>query len=171
MNNTWLKYLLVFILIVLIQGLIVNNIELDELVNPMVYPMLILMLPFELSVLATLSVAFILGISVDGFSNTFGLHASATMFIGYLRPTVLRYIKPRDGYDPSLLPSIHDMGMGWFIGYSSLFLFVHHLWFFSIEILRFDEFFTILLKTLLSTLASLLLIILLQYIFYTSSKK
>ena len=171
MNNTWLKYLLVFILIVLIQGLIVNNIELDELVNPMVYPMLILMLPFELSVLATLAVAFILGISVDGFSNTFGLHASAAMFIGYLRPTVLRYIKPRDGYDPSLLPSIHDMGMGWFIGYSSLFLFVHHLWFFSIEILRFDEFFTILLKTLLSTLASLLLIILLQYIFYTSSKK
>lgn len=171
MNNTWLKYGLNFILIVLIQGLVVNNIEIDELLNPMVYPMMILMLPFELGVLATLIISFALGISIDAFSNTFGIHASAAMLIGYLRPTVLRYIKPRDGYDSSLLPSIHDMGFAWFIGYSALFLFIHHIWFFTIEIFRLDLFFLVLGKTFFSMLFSLALIILFQYIFYKASRK
>lgn len=169
MNNAWLKYGLNFILIVLIQGLVVNNIKIDEFLNPMVYPMLILMLPFELSLFATLIISFLLGISVDGFSNTFGLHASSAMLIGYLRPTVLKYIKPRDGYDITLLPSIHDMGIPWFLGYSSLFLFIHHVWFFTFEILRFDL--LIFAKTFFSLIFSLLLIILFQFIFYKASKK
>lgn len=171
MNNAWLKYGLNFILIVLIQGLVVNNIKIDEFLNPMVYPMLILMLPFELSLLATLIISFLLGISVDGFSNTFGLHASAAMLIGYLRPTVLRYIKPRDGYDSSLLPSIQDMGIPWFLGYASLFLLIHHAWFFTFEILRFDLTLLILAKTFFSLIFSLILIILFQFIFYKASKK
>jgi len=171
MNNTWLKYGLNFILIVLIQGLVVNNLNIDEFLNPMVYPMLILMLPFELSLIASLIISFLLGISVDGFSNTFGLHASAAMLIGYLRPTVLRYIKPRDGYDSSLLPSIQDMGIPWFLGYSSLFLLIHHAWFFTFEILRFDLILLILAKTFFSLIFSLLLIILFQFIFYKASKK
>jgi rod shape-determining protein MreD len=171
MTNTWLKYILIFILVVLVQGLVVNNIEINEFLNPMVYPMLILMLPFELGVLATVIISFILGITIDGFSNTFGLHASSAMLIGYLRPTLLKYIKPRDGYDNSLLPSAPDMGLGWFIGYSSLFLFIHHLWFFSFEVFRMDLLMLILAKTFFSVIFSLLLVILLQYILYTSSKK
>lgn len=171
MNNSWIKYGLIFILVILIQGLVVNNIEINEFFNPMFYPILILMLPFELSVFVTLIISFSLGLAIDGFSNTFGLHASATMLIGYLRPVLLRYIKPRDGYDNTLLPSIHDMGMPWFLGYASLFLFLHHLWFFTFEILRFDLFWLIIGKTFFSLLFSLALIILFQYIFYKASKK
>ena len=171
MNNTWLKYILIFVLVVLIQGLVVNNMEINEYLNPMVYPMLILMLPFELGVLATLVISFVLGITIDGFSNTFGLHASAAMLIGYLRPTLLKYIKPRDGYDNSLLPSVHDMGLGWFVGYSSLFFFIHHLWFFSFEVLRMDLIMLIVAKTVCSLIFSMMMVILLQYILYTSSKK
>ncbi|MBK6526668.1 MAG: hypothetical protein IPO32_00510 [Crocinitomicaceae bacterium] len=171
MNNYWVKYILIFVLIVLTQGLVLNPMQIDEFINPMVYPILILMLPFELSSIATLVVAIIVGITIDGFSNTYGLHASSAMLIGYLRPTILRYIKPRDGYDSSLLPSVHDMGMLWFLGYTTLFLSLHHAWFFTFEIFRFDLIGLILAKTFFSVLVSLLLIILLQYIFYTSSKK
>lgn len=171
MNNSWIKYSLIFILVVLIQGLVVNNIEINELFNPMLYPILILMLPFELSVFVTLVISFILGLAIDGFSNTFGLHASAAMLIGYMRPVLLKYIKPRDGYDSTLLPTLHDMGLLWFLGYASLFLFLHHLWFFTFEILRFDLFLLIVGKTFFSLLFSLALIILFQYIFYKASKK
>lgn len=171
MNNYWVKYSLIFVLIVLTQGLVIDPMEIDEFMNPMVYPILILMLPFELSIIATLAISFVVGISVDGFSNTFGLHASAAMLIGYIRPTILKYIKPRDGYDSSLLPSIHDMGVSWFLGYSALFLFLHHMWFFSFEIFRLDLIPLVLAKTFFSVLASLGLILLLQYLFYTASKK
>lgn len=171
MNNSWIKYSLVFILVVLIQGLVVNNIQLNEYFNPMVYPIMILMLPFELNALVTMTVALLLGISVDAFSNTFGLHASSALFIGYLRPTVMKYIRPKEGYNNVLIPSIQDMGAVWFLAYSSVMLFLHHLWFFSFEILRFDLFFLILGKTFFSFLFSLALIVLFQYIFYKPSKQ
>jgi len=171
MNNSWLKYGAIFILVILIEGLVVNPLDLHEFLNPMIYPMLILMLPFELGLLATVVIAFVLGIVVDGFSNTFGLHASSAMLIGYLRPVILRYIKPRDGYDSSLLPSVHDMGLTWFLAYAAVFLFLHHLWFFSFEVFRPDLIMLILAKTFFSVLLSLAIIILLQYILYTPSKK
>jgi hypothetical protein len=171
MNNTWVKYGSYFILIVLIQGLVVNNFQFSMYVNPMIYPVMILMLPFELNILISMIVAFVLGISVDAFSNTFGLNASAALVIGYLRPSLLNIIKPRDGYDPVLLPSIHDMGKLWFLTYAAVLLFIHHLWFFIIEALRFDQIGQIILKTIISLAFSLFLIILFQYIFYKPSKK
>jgi hypothetical protein len=171
MNNTWVKYGSYFILIVLIQGLVVNNLQFSMYVNPMIYPVMILMLPFELNILISMLVAFVLGISVDAFSDTFGLNASAALVIGYLRPSLLNIIKPRDGYDPVLLPSIHDMGKLWFLTYAAVLLFIHHIWFFIIEALRFDQIGQILLKTIISLVFSLFLVILFQYIFYKPSKK
>ena len=171
MNNSWVKYGLIFILIVLIQGLVVNNIQINEYFNPMVYPIMIMMLPFELNAIVTMLVALVLGVSVDAFSNTFGLHASSALFIGYLRPTIMKYIRPKEGYDTALLPSIQDMGTTWFLAYVSVIILAHHLWFFSFEILRFDLFLLILGKTFLSFFFSISLIILFQYIFYKPSKK
>lgn len=170
MNNNWVKYGLVFVLIVLTQGLVVNNIQLNEYLNPMVYPIMIMMLPFEMSAILTMLVALLLGISVDAFSNTFGLHASSALFIGYLRPTIMKYIQPKEGYDSTLLPIIQDMGFFWFLIYSTVIIFLHHLWFFTFEILRFDLILLILGKTFLSFLFSLVLIIIFQYIFYKPSK-
>lgn len=171
MNSPWIKYSAYFILIVLIQGLVIQNIQINEYLNPMIYPVMILLLPFELNILATLIVAFVLGMSVDAFSDGFGLNASATMVIAYLRPSLLNLIKPRDGYDDTLLPTIHDMGKLWFLTYAALLLFIHHLWFFTVEIFRFDLFFLIIQKTVLSVAFSLLLIVLFQFIFYKPSKK
>jgi hypothetical protein len=171
MNNSWVKYGLVLILIVLIQGLVVNNIQFNEYLNPMVYPIMILMLPFELSAIITMAVALLLGLSVDAFSDTFGLHASAGLFIAYLRPTIMKYIRPKEGYETSLLPSIQDMGKLWFLSYASVMIFAHHLWFFTFEILRFDLFLLIVGKTFFSLFFSVGLIVLFQYIFYKPSKK
>ena len=171
MNNAWVKYGLIFLLVVLLQGLVVNNLELNVYFHPMIYPIMILILPFETNSFVSMTIALVLGLAIDAFSNTFGLHASAAMLIGYLRPTILRYLRPRDGYDPSLLPTIHDMGIVWFLAYSAFILFLHHLWFFSFEILRFDLILLIVMKTFASLLISLLLVIIFQYIFYKPSKK
>lgn len=171
MNNIWVKYILNFILIVLIQGLVVNNLEFSEYLNPMIYPVMIMLLPFEVNVIVTMAVALFLGLGIDAFSNTFGLHTSSLLVIAYLRPTILNYIKPRDGYDNTLLPSVHDMGFLWFIGYTSTLLFIHHIWFFTFEILRFDLIILILGKTFFSLVLSLSLIVIFEYIFYKPSKK
>ncbi len=171
MNNVSIKYGLNFILIVLIQGLVVNNMEFSEYLNPMIYPVMIMLLPFETGLLATIVISVLLGFSVDAFSNTFGLHTSSLLVVAYLRPVILQYIKPREGYDSALLPTIHDMGVLWFLGYTSLLLFIHHIWFFTFEILRFDLIVLLLGKTFFSLILSLILIVLFEYIFYKPSKK
>ena len=171
MNNVWVKYGLIFILVVLLQGLVVNNLEFSEYLNPMIYPVMIMLLPFEMTALVTMVFALFLGIGVDAFSNTFGLHTSSLLLIAYLRPTVLKYIKPREGYELSLLPTIHDMGFVWFFTYTTVLLFIHHMWFFTFEILRFDLIPLILGKTIFSLILSLFLITLFEYIFYKPTKK
>ncbi|MBD3639112.1 MAG: rod shape-determining protein MreD [Crocinitomicaceae bacterium] len=170
MNNTWVKYALVFVLVVLIQGLVVNNIQLSEYVMPMVYPIMILLLPFNQNALTSMLIALVLGLCVDAFSDTFGIHASAALLIGYVRPTLLKYIQPKEGYDTSLLPTVHDMGFVWFGLYASIMLLIHHLWFFSIEVFRLDLILLILGKTFMSFVMSIGLIVLFQFIFYKPSR-
>ena len=166
MNNGWIKYGLMFVLVVLLQGLVVNNFEMNAYLHPMIYPVMILLLPFRVTTLSTMIFAIVVGLTVDAFSNTFGLHASSTLLIGYMRPIILRYIKPRDDYSDNLLPTFHDMGFSWYLIYGSIILFIHHFWFFSFEVFRIDLIFTILIKTIFSMIFSFGLILIFQYIFY-----
>ena len=171
MNNIYVKYGLLFILLVLLQGFVINQVQINTYIYPMIYPVLILLLPFEINVIVAMIIALILGISVDVVSDTFGLHASALVLMAYIRPTVLRYIKPRDGYDSSTLPNIHDMGVIWFLLYGSILIGIHHLWFFVIEVFRWDLFSLIFGKFFFSLIFTLVLVILFQYIFFKPSKK
>ena len=170
MNNRWIKYTFYFLFIILLQGLMMNQIQISELLYPMIYIMAILMLPLETSLFFTIIVSLVLGVLVDSISDTFGLHTSSSLLVAYTRPYFLKFIRPRDGYDNTLLPSIHDMGKSWFLTYIVIMLMVHHLWFFTFEIFKFNMIGTILLKTILSTLLSTTFIVILQYIFYKPSK-
>ena len=122
-----------FLLFVFLQVFIFNQLEINPYVHIMVSPLYIMLLPFDLSVIRLLFISFFLGLFIDVLSNTFGLHASALVFMAYLRPFVFRWFAPRDGYDTIKNPSIFDMGNKWFIfAFGSLLIF-HHLWFFSME--------------------------------------
>jgi len=171
MNNPWVKYSIYFVFIILLQGLVFNQIQFSGLVYSMVYVIAIIMLPFDTKLTLTVAIALLLGIGVDMFSDTFGLHTSSALLIGYFRPKLLDLLRPRDGYDKALIPSIHDMGKGWFLLFSAILIGAHHLWFFTFELLRFDLIGTILLKTICSSVITLFIIILLQYLLYKPTKQ
>jgi len=170
MNNRWVQYSIYFIAFVLIQTLIVNHIQVSIYAYPMVYILAIIMLPIDLNILLTMAIALVLGIVTDALSDTFGLHTSSAVLLAYLRPFILKIFRPRDGYINGILPSIHDMGLTWFLAYAGLCVLTHHIWFFSLEIFRLDLFDLILLKVLVSSLFSFILIFLFQYLFYKPSK-
>ena len=99
------------------------------------------------------------------FSNTMGMHAAACVFMAYVRPTVLRIMAPRDGYETESSPSVKELGFTWFLIYAATLTFIHHFILFYIEVFRFSEFFTTLLRVLLSSVATLLTIMISQYLF------
>lgn len=166
MINFFLRNILRFIVLVLFQVLVINNIQLSTLLNPFIYTLFILLLPFETPGWLLLIVAFLLGISIDIFTNTPGLHAASTVFMSVFRPSVLRYIAPRDGYETGTFPRLAFYGFTWFLKYALFLIFVHHLFLFILESFGFKDFLSILLRTFLSSSVSIFLIILSQYIIY-----
>jgi len=166
MIKEWYQNILCFIILVLFQVLILDNVQFSSELNPFIYPLFILLLPFEIPGWFLLIMAFILGLSVDAFTNTPGLHASATIFMASLRPAVLRSIAPRDGYETGTHPRLSIYGFNWFAKYSVLLVFIHHLFFFVLEAFDFANFMSLLLRIIISAIASIFLIILSQYLIF-----
>jgi rod shape-determining protein MreD len=164
MINSIVRYALILILLLLLQILFFNNIQFSGYVNPYVYIMFILLLPVEMPAWLVLILSFFTGLTVDLFTSTPGMHASASLVAGFGRPYVLRIISPRDGYEPGASPSMMVYGLKWFLIYTSIIVLVHHLALFYLEVFRFADFFRTLLRVLLSSLFSVSFIVLLEYI-------
>jgi rod shape-determining protein MreD len=160
-----IKIIFRFILLVAVQVIVLNNIRLGGYVNPYIYVLFIMMLPVRIPKTLLLVIAFATGLCIDVFSNTQGLHAAASVFLGFIRPTVLRIIAPRDGYEADASPSIKLMGVSWFILYSVIAVFLHHMVLFYVEVFRFSEFFSTLLRVALSSVVTIIFILISQLLF------
>lgn len=155
-----------FIVLVLIQVLILNNIEFSGYINPFLYVLFILLLPFETPAWLLLVSGFALGLTVDLFMNTPGLHAAATVLTAFVRPFVLRIFAPRDGYEPGTYPRIFYYGVSWFFKYSALLIVIHHLFLFYLEVFRFTDFFCTFFRFILSSVFSIILVVLSQFVMF-----
>ena len=91
------------------------------------------------------------------------MHASATVFAGFVRPYVLRLISPRDGYEAGATPSMEIYGFRWFLVYTVIIVLIHHFVLFYLEVFRFADFFRTLLRVILSSLFSVTFILLAEY--------
>lgn len=171
MSNTIFRTVIRFIALVLLQGIILHNVDVNIYIHPMIYPLFIILLPLEINFYLSLILAFTLGISVDIFSSTFGLNASAAVFLAYIRPMILKLIQPRDGYENISEPNIHQMGRLWFLYFAGIMVGLHHFWFFLLEQFNLLDILTILLKTLLSGVISLIIMIISQYLIVNREKK
>lgn len=145
--------------------MIIKNIELGRFINPFIYVLFIIVLPFETPKWLLLLSAFTIGITIDMFYNTSGMHAAACVFIAYIRPGVLKLFSPRDGYEFGTQPTIQYLGVPWFISYSVILIVLHHFILFYIEVFRFSEFFSTFFRVILSSIFTLLLVVITQYLF------
>ena len=96
MGQVLIKYAIIFVVLVLIQVLFLNQVQFSGFVNPYIYILFIMLLPLKAPRYAILIGAFLLGLSVDIFSNTLGIHAFASVFIAYVRPVIIRVITNRE---------------------------------------------------------------------------
>lgn len=154
-----------FIFLILLQVLVVQNINLGGYVVLYPYVLFILMLPFETPRLLMLFIAFVTGVVVDYFYDTSGLHASACTLLGFSRYYLLKFISPREGYEPGIRATVDDMGIAWFLSYAGVLIPLHHILFFYLEMFRFSEFFSTLLRVILSSIGTFGFVYLLQFFF------
>ena len=161
MNNN-LKYSARYILFLLIQIIILNEIPpIHQFITPYLYFIFILWLPFGTSRIATTLMGFVLGYSLDVFTNTPGLHAAAATLVGYLRPTILNLLLAQElSEELSKEPSIGSMGWGPFMIYIFAMTFIHHFYLVLLEWLQFGDFGYFIGKVFFTSGMSILLILL-----------
>ena len=163
MNNI-LKNSIRFILFLLIQIIILNEVPpIHQFITPYLYFIFILWLPFGTSRIATTLLSFVLGYTLDTFTNTPGLHAAAATLIGYLRPTILNLLLAQElSEELTKEPSIGTMGWGPFMFYIFSLTFIHHFYLVLLEWLQFGNFSYFIGKVFFTSGMSMLLILLVE---------
>ncbi|HNT41654.1 MAG TPA: rod shape-determining protein MreD [Tenuifilaceae bacterium] len=162
MYKDYLRYILIFILLLLIQLLVLNNINLGGYINPYVYLLFILLLPYGTPRWVLLLVGFFTGLVVDYFSNTLGLHASATLILAFVRPSIMSGLRFSNNINERSMLNISLTGTEWFIRYAALGIVIHHSTLFMLETFSFRFFHLTLLRILLSSLVSFVFIFFLE---------
>lgn len=166
MINIYIRNILRFITVILIQVLILDHIQLGGYMNPYFYVIFIVLLPFETPRWLLLTLAFMLGLCIDLFNGTPGMHAAASVFMAFVRPFILSNFSPRDGYESGTFPRVHYYGLDWFTKYALILVLAHHFFLFFTESLHFSDLFFNLLRIILSTLLTTVIIVLSQFFIY-----
>lgn len=101
--------------------------------------------------------SFLLGLSVDIFEDSGGVHAAACVFIAYIRPVVLKYsFGVSYEYNSVKIKKAEPIER---LTYVVSLVFMHHLVMFSLEIFSFKHISLLLKSTLFSSLFSIFLIL------------
>jgi len=169
MSNELIKNIWRFIFLVLLQTLVFKQVSPDGalfyFVSFIIFPLFILLLPFRISHILLICLGFLIGISVDIFYDSWGVHASAAVFTAFIRPYVLKALEPRGEYNVTHIPSKAHLGLQWFLIYSSIMMFAHLFFYFSVEAFTFIHIGQIIAKTGLSFFFSMIFILMYMFIF------
>lgn len=171
MTLTYIQNILRFIFLVLFQVLILNHVRIYGFINPYFYIYFILLLPFETPKWLLLLLSFAIGISVDIFSNTPGLNAAACVFMAFARPFVISSISSGNEFMTGIHPSLRSQGMKWFMYYTIILVLIHHTLLFFLDVLRFSEFFLTMYRVILSSIFTILLVFISEYLFWAKGSK
>ncbi|MCB0552578.1 MAG: hypothetical protein KDD02_03420 [Phaeodactylibacter sp.] len=169
MNNATLIHITRFFAFLIFQVLILKRLSVGwegpVFINIILYPLFIILLPLRTPRVLILIAAFAMGILVDMGYDSLGVHAGASVLTAYIRPWILAWLAPRDGYNVNYSPNLERLGSRWFFRYASIMMALHLLFYYSLD--AFSPVFIgdILLKTLLSFPLSMIFVIIVTLIF------
>ena len=155
-----------FILYLLIQVLVLKNLVLFGVAFCFLYVLFILLLPIELKTIPALLIAFVMGLGVDLFYDTMGIHTASILALTFIRKRWIQIITPTGGYEGDVQPSVLNLGIRWYLIYSLPLIIAHHLIFFYIENLGTDLFIPVVQKIVASAFFVLIMSIIVQLLFY-----
>jgi rod shape-determining protein MreD len=165
MSKGPLWYIISFVVIVIIQLLLMNNMQFSGFINPYFYILFIILLPINIPRYLLLLLGFFVGITIDIFSNTPGIHASASVFIAFIRPFIINSYN-LDDQEKMMIPSISNIGVKWFIKYVVIMVVAHHFFLFFIEVFSFSGFMHTLLRCILSSIFTFVFILISQFLIF-----
>lgn len=156
-NNEFFINSVRFIGLMLLQVLVLNNINFLGYINPYLYIIFILLFPFSGNKSLLILLSFLLGLSIDFFSDSGGVHAAASVFLAYMRPLLLKF-SFGVSYEYNSIKLSRVQFSERFI-YVTLCIFLHHLLLFSLEVFSISHILLVIKSTLFSSIFSVFLVL------------
>lgn len=163
MSRAGIWHFLAFFIYLLAQVVLMKNLVLFNTAFCFIYIAFILFLPIETNILLLMVLGFALGFLVDIFYDSLGVHASALVLVAFVRNFWLSRITPQGGYDAGDGPTLASNGLQWVLVYMLPIIFINHFALFFIEAGGFGLIWYTLSKILFSTIFTLLILLLMQY--------
>ena len=167
MNKT-VSYIIFGLILILLQQIIFNNINLFGYINPLMYILFIIYYPIKNNRILFIFMSFCLGLTVDIFSDTLGLHSASCLVLAYLRPIILK-ISFGLAYIHQVI-KFQNIGFKNRLIYLTLSTITHNFVIFSLEIFSLTNFIYLLQKVLLTALFTVFLGLVFSYLFKPTNK-
>jgi len=168
MNSAVIMNFVRFFLLLTAQIVIFNNIDLFGYINPFPYILFIILYPVNGNKPMLIISSFLLGITMDLFSNSGGVHAASCLILAYARPYIFKFSFGLS-YEYQTV-RINDVLTPERFSFLLLAVTVHHFTLFILEVFQLSSLWDILLRTILGTLFTLLICIIIIYIFKPSRR-
>ncbi len=168
MENNQAVKILTFVILVLVQAVVLNHINFLGFINPFVYIIFILIYPTSNNRVLFLFISFLLGFSVDIFSDSGGINAAASVFLAYIRPPILKFSFGML-YDYKTI-KFNEIDLGNFFIYTTTGVLIHHLVLFILAFFNSELWLEILKTALFSSIFSIVVILIIQILFSTNRK-
>lgn len=161
--NKFIKYTLLFVLLVLLQVLLLENVKVFG-INPICYVYFILAFPTSVSNKLFMPICFLLGLCVDIFLNTYGIQAAACTAVAFFRPFIAKRTIEFDGIDSLDELTFKALRRNNYVVYALSLIFIHHFILFALQIFSLNLIFMVLWKTIFSTIFTFALLMVVQMV-------
>ena len=168
MNSALLGNIARFILLLTAQILIFNRIDLFGFINPFPYILFIILYPVNGNKSGLLAASFLLGLLMDMFWNSGGVHAAACLVLAYYRPAIFKFSFGLS-YEYQTV-RLNDVVTPERFSFLLIAIVLHHFVLFVLEVFKVSFLWDILVRTVLSTIFTIITCIIIIYIIKPSKR-
>lgn len=154
----WTKQFIRYIIVMLLQVLLFDQLQLWGACHPYIYVLCLLMLPITIPHIPSMLIGAAAGVVTDIFCNSLGVHMAACILLMYIRPYLLGgIVNDKDRLNEQI--SLRTLGMETLVRYVAILVVVHHLTVFLLAAWQWQHIAFVLLETAVSSLITILVII------------
>ena len=154
----WSKQIGRYVLIMLLQVLVFNQLQLWGVCHPYIYVLCLLMMPITLPLSVDMLIGAAAGFIMDIFCNSMGIHMAACVLIMLLRPYLIgRMVNDKDRLNEEI--SIHSLGFETMLRYTLIMVVVHHMTVFLLAAWSWSHIGFAMLETLVSGLLTIVILL------------
>lgn len=160
--NVVLWQVLKFVVLLLLQVLLFNNMDFGGYISPYIYLIFFLDLPVNYKTAYAMLLGFLMGFCVDVFSNTMGVHTAACVLLCFVRSSWIHLLFSSLNAQQNQL-TLSRVGWMDYLKYVGGLVLLHHSTLFLLESLSVEALGYTFVRIFLNTITSVSLILFYEY--------